>query len=118
LNNGAPLVVHVFAVSGSDVGSVPIYSGITDPGAGAASADVRSGPITVPANTLLLSWVKNDSGATAAGVDGFTLDAQSTSYLWGASEGVLTGGSVTGHFAYDRPIGWQTAVVGVVPIRR
>ena len=34
LSNPAPLVFHVFAVSGSDVTGPPIFSAITDPGAG------------------------------------------------------------------------------------
>ena len=35
LTNPAPLVFHVFAVSGSDITGPPIFSPITDPGAGA-----------------------------------------------------------------------------------
>ena len=35
LTNSAPLVLHVFAVSGSDVTGPPIFSAITDPGTGA-----------------------------------------------------------------------------------
>ena len=61
LTNPAPLVLHVFAVSGSDVTGPPIFSAITDPGAGGQSANVTTAPITVPINSLLLSWVKNEN---------------------------------------------------------
>ena len=115
LSNGAPLVAHVFAVSGADITNPPIYSPITDPGAGVLSANVATAPITVPANTLLLSWVKNDTAATATPVGGYTLDPQSTSYLWAESQLALTGGAYTGGFQYDAPIDWQTAVVGLPP---
>jgi hypothetical protein len=43
LTNSAPLVLQVFPVSGSNLTGPPIYSVIT-------------APITVPANTPLLSW--------------------------------------------------------------
>ena len=90
LTNPAPLVVHVFAVSGSDITGPPIYSAITDPGAGGTSANVTTAPITVPGNSLLLGWVKNEIGATATALDGYTLDAQSTSFLWAESQTALT----------------------------
>ena len=115
LTNPAPLVFHVFAVSGSDITGPPIYSAITDPGAGGTSANVTTAPITVPANSLLLSWVKNETAATATALDGYTLDAQSTSFLWAESQTALTAGSYTGHFQYDSAIGWQTAIVGLKP---
>ena len=117
LTNPAPLVVHVFAVSGSDVTGPPIYSPITDPGVGLTSTDVTSAPITVPDDVLLLAWTKNELDATATALDGYTLDAaQSTAFLWAESQTVLTGGSYTGHFQYDAAIGWQTAVVGLKPL--
>ena len=74
LTNPAPLVFHVFAVSGSDITGPPIFSAITDPGVGGTSADVTTAPITVPLDTLLLSWVKNETSATATALDGYTLD--------------------------------------------
>jgi hypothetical protein len=115
LTNPAPLVVHVFAVSGSDVTGPPIFSAITDPGVGGTSADVITAPIAVPSNSLLLSWVKNESDATATALDGYILDTQSTSFLWAETQTALTTGSYTGHFQYDAPIGWQTAIVGLKP---
>src|SRR2546427_815627 len=81
LTNPGPLVVHVFALSGSDTTGPPIYSFITDPGPG-PSTDVISQAITVPAATLLLAWAKNENGATATALDGWTLDPASTSFLW------------------------------------
>jgi len=99
LTNPAPLVVHIFAVSGSDITGPPIYSAITGPNV--ASAAVMSAPISVPTNTLLLSWVKNETGATATAIGGYTLDAQSTSYLWGESQAALSAGSDTGDFQYS-----------------
>jgi len=117
LTNPAPLVVHVFAVSGSDISGPPIYSAITDPGAGATSASVVTAPITVPANTLLLSWAKNESGANATAINGYTLDTVgSTSFLWAETETAANPGSYTGNFQYDSAIGWQTAIVGFRPV--
>jgi hypothetical protein len=116
LTNPAPLVMHLFAVSGSDVSGPPIYSPITDPGPGAASTDVISQAITVPADTLLLAWVKNENNATATARDGWTLDSASTSFLWAEYQTALSTGAYDGHFAYSNPIGWQTAVVGVKPL--
>ena len=114
LTNGAPLVVHVFAVSGSDITGPPIYSPITDSG-GNASADVTSQPITVPADSLLLGWVFSANGFKASAAGGFTLDAESGDYLAGEAETVFTAGAYTGHFSYATPVGWQTAVVAVKP---
>ena len=115
LTNPAPLVMEVFAVSGSDITGPPLYSAITDPGTGQTSASVVTAPITVPADTLLLSWAKNETGANATAIDGYTLDASSTSYLWAETETAASAGSYTGDFQYDAAIGWQTAVVGLKP---
>ncbi|HEV2397952.1 MAG TPA: Ig-like domain-containing protein [Candidatus Sulfotelmatobacter sp.] len=115
LTNPAPLVLQVFAVSQSDVTGAPIFSPITDPGAGGASASVASTSITVPINSLLLSWVKNETAATATATNGYTLDSQSVSFLWAESETPFSAGSYTGNFQYDSAIGWQTATLGVKP---
>jgi large repetitive protein len=115
LSNPAPLVFHVFAVSGSDVTGPPIFSAITDPGGGGTSANVTTAPITVPINSLLLSWVKNETGATATALNGYTLDTQSTSFLWAESQSPISAGSYAGDFQYDSAIGWQTAIVGLKP---
>ena len=115
LTNGAPLVVHVFAISGSDISGPPIYSAITNPAVGGTSANVTTAPITVPANSLLLSWVKNETGATATAISGYSLDAESTSYLWAESESAVAAGSYTGDFQYDAAIGWQSAILGLKP---
>ena len=115
LSNPAPLVFHVFGVSGSDVTGPPISSAITDPGTGGTSANVTTAPITVPTNSLLLSWVKNETGATATALNGYSLDAQSTSFLWAESQTPLSDGSYTGDFQYDSAIGWQTAIVALKP---
>lgn len=115
LTNPAPLVLHVFAVSQSDVTGPPISSAITDPGAGGASASVTTAPITVPINSLLLSWVKNETGASATALNGYTLDTQSTSFLWAEFQSPTSAGSYTGNFQYDSAIGWQTAIVGMRP---
>src|SRR6185437_12456739 len=113
--NPSPFVLHIFAVSGSDITAPPISSAITDPGSGGASANVTTAPITVPTNSLLLSWVKNETSATATAVNGYTLDSQSTSFLWAESQTPSSAGSYTGAFQYDSAIGWQTAIVGVKP---
>jgi hypothetical protein len=117
LSHPAPLVFHIFAVSGSDVTGPPIFSAITDPGAGGISANVTTAPITVPTNSLLLSWVKNETGATATALNGYTLDMQSTSFLWAESQTPISADSytITGDFQYDSAIGWQTAIVGIKP---
>jgi hypothetical protein len=116
LTNPAPLVVHVFAVAVSDTSAPPIFSAITNP-AGTKSAVVTSAPIGVPANSLLLSWAKNETGATASAEGGYTLDGQSTSYLWAEDEIAPTANSYTGRFQYNAAIGWQTAIVGLKPSR-
>jgi Bacterial Ig domain len=113
LTNPAPLVVHVFAVSGTDVTGVPTYSAISDPGTGVTSSDVISAPITAPANSMLLSWAKNDANGTAVPLDGFSLDAQSSSFLWAESQVAAVAGSFRGHFSFDRPVGWQAAIVAL-----
>src|SRR6185369_10450283 len=110
LSNPAPLVFHVFAVSGSDVAGPPIFSAITDPGVDGASANVTTAPITVPNNSLLLSWVKNETGANATALNGYSLDGQSTSFLWAESQSAISSGSYSGAFQYDSAIGWQTAI--------
>ena len=89
---------HVFAVSGSDITGPPISSAITDPGAGGTSANVTTAPITVPTNSLLLSWAKNETSATATALNGYTLDTQSTSFLWAESQSSISAGSYTGDF--------------------
>jgi hypothetical protein len=113
LTNPAPLVVHVFAVSGSDISGPPIYSALTNPAVGGTSADVTAKPIAIPPNTLLLGWAKNEFKATATALDGYTLDQQSTRFLWGESQTVDTAGLYTSHFRYDTAVGWQTAIVGL-----
>ena len=115
LTNPAPLVMDVFAVAGSDITSPPIYSAITDPGSGKTSPTVTTAPITVPANTLLLGWAKNETNGNATAINGYTLNAGSTSYLWAESRTAPAAGSYTGNFQYDNSIGWQTAVVGLKP---
>ena len=116
LTNPAPLVLHVFAVSGADITEQPIFSAITDPGVGGTSASVMTSPIAVPTNSLLLSWVKNETSATATALGGYTLDTQqSTSFLWAEFETALSAGTYTGQFQYDSAIGWQTAIVGLKP---
>jgi hypothetical protein len=62
-----------------------------------------------------LGWAKNASDGTAIALDGYTLDAQSTSFLSAEFQTALTTGSYTGHFQYDQAIGWQTAIVGLKP---
>ncbi len=114
LSNPAPLVAHVFAISGSNVAGPPISSALTGPGQG-TSADVISAPISVLADSLLLAWVKNETSATASALDGYNLDPASTSFLWAESKPSVPAGSHTGHFQYSDPIGWQTAVVGLEP---
>jgi hypothetical protein len=114
LTNGAPVVMHVIAVSGSDITAPPTYAAITGPSAG-PTTDVLSAPITVPSGTLLYTWAKNESAANAVPLDGFSLDPQSTSFLWAASQTAAAAGTYRGHFAYDQAIGWQTAVVGLRP---
>ncbi|MFL6436450.1 MAG: Ig-like domain-containing protein, partial [Terriglobales bacterium] len=115
LTNGAPLVVHVFAVSGSDITGPPIYAPITDPGQN-GTTDVMSQAITAPAGSVLLGWAKNQSGGVSAtALSGFTLDAQSTDYLWAESQPVLSSGTYTSHFLFSGGTGWQTSVVAVQP---
>src|SRR5262249_1645236 len=90
LSNPAPLVFHVFAISGSDMTGPPISSAITDPGTGATSATVTTTPISTPTNSLLISWVKNETNANAAALNGYTLDGQSTSFLWAESQTAIS----------------------------
>jgi hypothetical protein len=113
LTNPAPLVVHVIAVSGSDITAPPMHSAINSMHAGVKSVDVTAEPIAVPDHTLLLAWAKNESTATASALDGYTLDNQSTPFLWGESKTALAAGSYTSHFRYETAIGYQTAIVGI-----
>jgi hypothetical protein len=117
LSNPAPLVFHIFAVSGADITGPPISSVITNPGVGGTSAVVTTAPIAVPTDSLLLSWVKNETSATATAVAPYTLDAQqSTSFLWAESQAPISAGSYSGQFQYSSAIGWQTAIVGLKPL--
>jgi hypothetical protein len=115
LSNPAPLVMDVFAVSGADVTRPPVVSAITDPGPGGTSTSVVTAPITVSINSLLLSWAKNETGATATALGGFTLDSSFTSFLWPETQTAPSAGSYTGQFQYSQAIGWQTAIVGLQP---
>jgi hypothetical protein len=113
LTNGAPLLLHVFAVSGSNITGPPIYAPITDPGAN-PTAVVTSQPVAAPANSLLLGWVHNESGGTSAtATSGFTLDGQSLDYLWAESQQVSSAGNYSASFLLTIPMGWQTSVVAV-----
>jgi hypothetical protein len=113
LTNPAPLVLHVIAVSGSDVAGPPIHSPISSLRMGGTSVDVAAKPIAVPNHTLLLAWAKNESSATASALDGYTLDKRSPDFLWGESKLALAAGSYSSHFRYDTAIGYQTAIVGI-----
>jgi hypothetical protein len=73
----------------------------------------RSGP---QPTLSLLSWVKNETDATATALDGYTLDQTgSTTYLWDEIQTAFSAGSYSGDFQYSSSIGWQTAVVGLKP---
>src|SRR5580658_4340118 len=74
LTNPAPLVMHAFAVSNSLVTAAPTVSAIANPGTCGVSANVTTAAISVTANSLLMAWAKNESGATATAGAGFTLD--------------------------------------------
>jgi hypothetical protein len=113
LTNAAPAVVHVFAVSATDITSEPITSAITNPRS--STATVTTGAISVPANTLLLAWVKNETQSDCNTSDGFSLDANSVGFLWAESQQETTAGSYRGHFVYNAANGFQTAVVGLKP---
>ncbi len=113
LSNPAPLVLHVIAVSGSDITAPPLHSAISSLPPGTKSVEVNASPITVPPHTLLLAWAKNESIATASALDDYILDRQSPAFLWGESKNTLVGGSYSSHFRYDTAIGYQTAIVGI-----
>ena len=115
LSNPAPLVVHVIAVSGSDITETPQHSAINGLDVGGKSIDVTTEPIAVPEHTLLLAWAKNESTANAGALDGYKLDQQSTGFLWGEYKAVLVAGSYASHFQYDASIGHQTAIVAIRP---
>jgi len=118
LSNPAPLVLHIVGVSGSDSNVNPIYSPITSPGANGTSPDVKTAPITVPENSLLLSWTKNETPADAIATGDEHLDEESTGFLWAASQTSSSAGSYVGRFEYNRPIGWQTAIIALKPMIR
>jgi Bacterial Ig domain len=113
LSNPAPLVLHVIAVSGSDITAPPLHSAIGSLRPGTKSVEVSASPITVPPHTLLLAWAKNESIAKASALDDYILDKQSPAFLWGESKNALAGGSYASHFRYDTAIGYQTAIVGI-----
>ena len=113
LSNPAPLVLHVIAVSGSDITAPPLHSAINSLRPGTKSAEVNASSIIVPPHTLLLAWTKNESIATASALDDYILDRQSPPFLWGESKTALAGGLYASHFRYDTAIGYQTAIVGI-----
>jgi Bacterial Ig domain len=113
LTNPVPLVVHVIAVSESDITMPPMHSAIDSMQPRAKSMEVTANPIAVPDHTLLLAWAKNEVGATASALDGYTLDGQSPPFLWGESKTAVAAGSYSSHFRYDTAIGYQTAIVGI-----
>jgi hypothetical protein len=113
LTNPAPLVIHVIAVSGSDTGKAPIHSHIDALTAGEKAMDVAAERIDVQGQALLLGWAKNESSATASALDGYSLERQSTSFLWGEYKAVPSGGVYSSHFRYNAAIGYQTALVAV-----
>jgi hypothetical protein len=115
LSNPSPVVVQVYAVSGTDGTSPPLVSGITDPGVGNISAGVASTAISVPAHTLLLSWVKTEDGAVATPGDGWYGDASLTSHLTPAHKSNVAATSYASSFTLSSANAWQTAIVGLTP---
>jgi len=111
LSNPAPLVMHVFAVSGTDVNDVPIHSSISDSGPRAPSTDVVTEAITMPTNGFVLSWTKPELGAAASAVDS-SLDSRSQPFLWAGYKAVAAG-SYAGRFKYASANEWQAAIVGL-----
>src|SRR5262249_8980789 len=92
----------------------PVVSPIVGP-TGGPTADVTTPSITVPQNTLLYAWAKNETSANAAALDGYVLDAESTSFLSAESGTAGTAGASLGHFGHSAPIGWQPATVAFGP---
>jgi len=113
LTNPAPLVVHVVSVSGSDITAAPQHSAIEGLTSGGRSIDVATEAISVHDPVLLLAWAKNESIAHASALDGYTLDPNSTGFLWGEYKPALSAGSYASHFQYDAAIGHQTAIVAI-----
>jgi hypothetical protein len=113
LSNPASLVLHVYAVTGTDGTSRPIVSAITDPGSGSISTRVTS--IPVPAHTLLLSWVKTENGAAAIPGAGWYRDSSATSYLTPAHKSNVDATSYDSSFTLSPANGWLTAIVGLTP---
>jgi len=98
LTNAAPVVAHVFTASGSDITGPPLYSPISDSGA-TVSTDVSSQGINVPATACSWRGFRNQNGVSGVtALSGFTLDAQSTGYLWAESQSVLNAGTYSSHF--------------------
>jgi hypothetical protein len=117
LSNSSPLVVQVYAVSGTDGTSTPLVSGITDPGVWNASTGIASTAISVPAHTLLLSWAKTESGAVATPGDGWYGDVSLTSHLTPAHKSNVAATSYASSFTLSSASAWQTAIVGLAPAR-
>lgn len=115
LTNPAPVVIHVIAVSGSDITSSPIHSAVNSMPLGAKSIEITTNPIAVPDHALLLAWAKNELGATASALDGYKLDKQSTPFLWAESKTALAAGLYASHFRYDTATGYQSAIIGIRP---
>jgi len=112
MTNPAPLVVRVVGVSGSDITMPPRHFAIESLSVGGRST-ASTEPITVPDQTLLLAWAKNESTATARVLDGYTRDRESTGFLWGEYKPVFLAGSCASHFQYDSAIGYQIAIVAI-----
>ncbi len=117
LSNPAPLVVQVYAVSGTDGTSRPLVSAIADPGDGNTSTSAASTSISVPEHTLLLSWVKTENGAAATPGAGWYRDSSVTRYLAPAHKSNAAAASYASSFTLSSANGWQTAIVGLTPAR-
>jgi hypothetical protein len=100
LSNPPPLVIHVFAVSGSDPTQLPVASPITSPPVGGTSDTVVTATVSVPNRGLLLAWVKNESDGIATTFGDYTMDYQSSVALWAEFQNV-SAGDYSGEFYYN-----------------
>lgn len=115
LNTGKSLVMHVTAVSGSNVALMPLASGVYQ---SPTTASVVAPNLKVPANCLLLSWVKNFQFAVnATAGTGYTLDPNSGGqFLYAEYKQQAVGGVVGATMTLDQSVDLFAATVAVLSV--
>ena len=117
LSTAQPLVMSIFVVKGSNIGSpIDVVSGIGDD-AGTQSTAVSSPNITTTTlSDLLIGFAKSSIGEVWAPGTGYTAQPGASSNYLNAETGfAATPGVYAATFAINAAATWQSAVVAVSP---